>query len=300
MDKPLARSVAFRARDGREREARVVAPGGGEEPCPAVVIVHGLVTGPEPLLARELARLGHVAVHHEPRHPERVDWRMEIDDAAGALDLARSLPGVDGDRVTVLGMSLGGLSAPFAARGRGVAGLAVWGSTARPWGEYLAGNVRAQLGWAGRDPARIERLVRCAARWCALLETTELEGEDLVHELEDATGLGIRASGYGGRSMAFWRQIVRADVPSSYLGLDCPVLSVRGSADCASHPEDHRSVIEAARSAGLPARGAVLDGLDHDLRPCPGPRDSYLGRCQGAPRPADLARTLVRWAGSGL
>jgi dienelactone hydrolase len=307
MDKPHLQTVPFTASDGRPREAAVTAPADDGGPRPAVLILHGLAGEPpvdpiEPVLARALAGHGHVAVHFEPRHfhaaqDEEVDREMELADAAGALECTAHLPGVDPDRVFLLGLSMGGMAAPFVARTvGGVRGIVAWGSTARPWGEYMADNVRRQLRWAGRDPDRIEALARSALKWCSLLETTERQGEDLVSGLAGARQLGITARGRGGRSVRFWRQVVRTDAASSYLGLDCAVLSVRGSADCASHPEDHRSIIEAARSAGLAARGAVLDGLDHGLRPCPSPEDSYRRRCQGPPEAGALARVLTAWA----
>jgi dienelactone hydrolase len=307
MDKPQEQTAGFSALDGREREAMVTLPGGGGEPRPAVLLVHGLASAPpadplEPPLARALAGLGHAVVRYEPRifsrpSGEDVDWEMELADASGALAFTRALPGVDPERVFLLGLSLGGMAAPFAARRGGVRGVAVWGSTARPWGEYMADNVRTQLRWAGLDRDDVETLGRCALKWCSLLETTEHEGEDLVRDLAGARKLGITAGGYNGRSVRFWRQVVRTDAASGYLGLDCPVLSVRGSADCASHPEDHRSIMEAARSAGLEGRGAVLDGIDHGMRPCTSPEDSYRGRCQGPPQPGALAGIFASWAG---
>jgi hypothetical protein len=302
MYKSKQERAGFTAADGRPREATVTRPEGVDGPCSALLLVHGLATAPpdeplEPVLARALAGLGRVVVHHGPRHflateGQEVDLEMERADAAGALALARTLPDVDPDRIFLLCLSLGGLTAPFEP---GLAGVALWGSTARPWGEYMADNVRSQLRWAGWAAERIEATEHGIRRWCSLLETTEHEGEDLMRELGDG-GPGISSRGYLGRSTRFWRQIVRTDAASRYLGLDCPVLSVRGSADCASHPEDHVSIIEAARSAGLAATGAVLDGLDHGLRPCPGPEDSYHRKCQDPPRPAALARIVDRWA----
>lgn len=301
--------VPFLAADGLEREALVTLPE-GRGPRAAVLLIHGLASPRPPAISVEhllcvaLAERGFGAVHYLPRiasvppgEAEEVDWEMELADAQGALSLTRNLPRVDGDRVFVFGISLGGIAAPIVAgRDGGARGVASWASTARPWVEYMADNIRVQLSFSGQGTERIEERVRCVEKWFTLLATTEESGEALIETIPKATRYCISAEGYYGRSVSFWRQIVRTDPRAGYAGLDCPVLVVRGSVDCACHPEDFHSVLDAAREAGLEAHGVVLDGIDHNLKPCLDPEASFRGQCAGEPDSGALADVFLEWA----
>lgn len=119
---------------------------------PLVVLVHG--SGPHDRdetigpnrpfreLAEGLARKGVATLRYEKRsrqHPQAFaarDYTVDletVDDAVRAVELAQSLPGVDPDRVFVLGHSLGAMMAPrIAERAPGVAGLILLAAPARP------------------------------------------------------------------------------------------------------------------------------------------------------------------------
>jgi pimeloyl-ACP methyl ester carboxylesterase len=299
----ISEPVPFVAPDGASREAIVTQPEG--RACGSVVL-HGLSTprrrAADPAssrLAHDLVDLGFQVVRYVPRilvtaDPD-VDWEMEVADAVGAVSLARGLTRAGG--VHVFGLSLGGVAAPIAAgRAGGVSTIATWGSTARPWPEYVTDNVRVQLGLRGFEPERIERHATSVGRWYELVVETDLAGGDLLAHVPDASRYCIDGHGYQGRSVRFWRQLARLDPPASYRGLDCPVLAVRGGADCASHPADHRAILDAARAAGLEAEGLVIDGVDHGFRPCPDPRSSLMGLCAGEPDSTTLAEAFSRWA----
>jgi pimeloyl-ACP methyl ester carboxylesterase len=298
----ISEPVPFTASDGVRREAIATRPLEAGNRC-AVLLVHGLATPArrteDPTasrLAHDLADLGFQVVRYVPRllcSPQSdVDFHMELADARGALSLTRGLALVD--EVFLLGLSLGGIAAPLAA-GPGLSGLASWGSTARPWPEYIAGTIRIQLGFRRLEPERIESHARTVERWFTMLRSTDADGEALLEALPGASRYGIDARAYQGRSVRFWRQLVQADFRDSYRGLDCPVLAVRGGADCASHPEDHRSILDAARAAGLEAEGIVLDGIDHAFRPCSGPESSFLDDSELEPDCSPLARAFAAW-----
>lgn len=302
--------VPFVAADGLERLALVAAPPGTGRATPGVVIIHGLA-GPSPPpgppvmpgLVEELVAAGLGTVRYLPRvyelypdRPGRVDWQAEHDDAVGAARLLQRQPWLDSGQAYLLGMSLGGVAAPAVAqRAGGVAGIASWGATARPWPEYSVDNFELQLRLLGRSEADIARGSPLLRRWHDLLRDTDLDGAAILAHAPDLDRIGVTAEGRFQRSIAFWRQVARFAPEASYRGLNCRVLAVRGSADCCSHPADHESVVVAARAAGLEAEAIVLEGLDHGLRDAAGPGASARGDVGEAPRAQSLGRVVARW-----
>ncbi len=133
----------------------VVIPRSGA-PVPGVVLVHG--SGPLDMdesvgpnkpfldLALGLAADGIASLRYEKRtraHPELFAGKSYtlddevIEDAASALTLMRSTPGVDPQRVFVLGHSLGARLAPFVARRTPVRGLVLLAAPAAPLADVL-------------------------------------------------------------------------------------------------------------------------------------------------------------------
>jgi alpha-beta hydrolase superfamily lysophospholipase len=99
--------------------------GGGAGRTPIVVMAHGLSgtrrdgLGP---FAERFAAAGVAALLFDHRgfgdsggEPDRFDPRLQLDDWRAAIALARSLPGVDSDRVATFGSSMGGGNALAAA-----------------------------------------------------------------------------------------------------------------------------------------------------------------------------------------
>jgi dienelactone hydrolase len=133
-------------------------------PSPAVVLVHGsgpvdrdATIGPNKVfrdLAHGLASRGVTVLRYEKRtreHGRRVAPLRQftvkeetIDDAVAAVRLLRGTPGIDPDRVYVLGHSLGGMLAPRIAVAAGtlVRGLIVLAGAVRPLEQSLADQTR--------------------------------------------------------------------------------------------------------------------------------------------------------------
>lgn len=143
----------------------------GEGPFPAVVLVHG--SGPndrdetvganapfrdlaEGLAAHGVATLRYVKrTRQSPLSPVRTVRDEVIDDALSALALVRSQPGIDPERVYLLGHSLGAYLAPRIAQDDpAIAGVIMLAGNVRPIWEIAA----EQLEYLNAPPDRLEQL----------------------------------------------------------------------------------------------------------------------------------------------
>jgi len=298
--------LAFAALDGSARSAQVHLPA-GSPPFRTALFLPGLQLPGRPRgpayvarLAGELCGRGLAVVRtrgqwHEPGGTplEQLDWQGEVDDGCAALDVVKDQRWSDARRLYLVGLSLGGVYAPVVAARGGVAGIVSWGATARPWPRYAADNLRRQLTWKVALLQTVAELVGLRRRWHDQLVTTELDGPALFAREPGLTEVGVDETGCQGRPLAFWRQLCRFDPVSAYQGLACPVVALRGAADCACHPEDQQSLVQAAEAAGLQAHAATLPGLDHGLRAAPSPAESCRNGGQGEPQSDVLATAIV-------
>jgi len=252
----------------------------GEGPHPAVVLVHG--SGPNDMdetvgpnkpfrdLAWGLARRGVAVLRYHKRSYERPQdlaaagdgltvEQEAIDDARAALELLRGRPEIDGERVFVLGHSLGGTVAPrIAARPPRPAGIVV-----------LAGSVLPL-------PEAMLRQMRYVARADGELSAEEKERlaavEGLVGELRSAlAGEAPPPAGQIlGAPFAYWRDLDRHDPPAEAAALGLPILVLQGERDYQVTMEDFARWQEALAGKS----GACLKSyaaLDHLFRPGDGP-----------------------------
>lgn len=119
----------------------------GSVPAPGVVFCHGF-TGNRieahrlfVKAARWLARRGIAAMRFDFRGSgesegdfEEMTVSGEIEDALSAISFMRSLPEVDGRRIGMIGLSLGGcVTACAASRDGNITSIALWSAVSRPW-----------------------------------------------------------------------------------------------------------------------------------------------------------------------
>ncbi|MFC4425336.1 alpha/beta hydrolase family protein [Deinococcus navajonensis] len=163
----------------------------GEAPAhgwPSVVLVHGF-TGNQggdhrllPLLARSLATRGVAALHFDCRGSgisqgdfAEMTVSREVQDVGAAFEFMRRQPGLDPQRVMLLGFSMGGLVSAMALSGVRPHRLALW-APALPelWlpmlrGGYLPPHITDMRGWpVSRDfLTEVTRLrpLEAAAAW---------------------------------------------------------------------------------------------------------------------------------------
>lgn len=176
-----------------------------EESAHAVVVIHSvqpqLVVGRS--LAYQLSQRGvHALVMHLPgyggRLPQGELWtpvaaiergEQAVSDARRAYDAAAALPGIDADRVSLMGISLGG----FVAASVGALEPEVW---RRVWLVASGAEIASVLADGERDAARVARwLTRAGYTGEALREIIEpLDPAPLLHRLQPRRTHLIRPS----------------------------------------------------------------------------------------------------------
>ena len=200
----------------------------GKGPFPAVVLVHG--TGPNDRdetvgaikvfkdLAEGLASRGIAVLRYEKRtklfmarmsaKPYTADEEV-VEDASNAIELLRAQPEVNGQRIFVLGHSLGGYMAARIAQEGKAAGIIVLASNARPLEDVIVEQA-AGLELPAQDLANI----KTAAAKVKKLETSD---EDQPNVL--------------GLPVAYWVDLKGYDPVAAAKKLGVPVLVLQGERD---------------------------------------------------------------------
>jgi uncharacterized protein len=90
---------------------------------------------------------------------ESCDLHDEIENFQVGLDKLKSLPYVDTNKIIIFGHSMGGIVAPALSAKNQVAGVIVYGTTAKSWFEYQIEMYRTQNLLAGMDPLEYEKSI---------------------------------------------------------------------------------------------------------------------------------------------
>ncbi len=239
--------TGFAAVDGSPLAGTLCLPP-GEGPHPAALLLVGsgevdrdsdhqkLRTGVTRMLAEGLEGVGVGSLRYDKRGVGasggsflEASFADTRDDAARALEALRAQPGVDGDRVVVIGHSEGALHAlSLAAEDRGLAGVcllagpAVTGEAALRW---QAVRIIATL------PAPVRLLLR------VLRHSPERAQAKLFAKLRASDVPVLRIQGR--RSNAGWlRGFIDHDPAEEFRRLQVPLLAVTGDLDLQVDPAD--------------------------------------------------------------
>ncbi len=221
-----------------------------------------------------------------------------------------ALPGhdfVDTARVHLFGHSMGGVFGPLLAAepAPGVprlAGLAVYGTTAKGWMEYWLETVRRQTTLAGHPLPEVERLVREQAVLAHYLVVEGLE-PDAVRERRPDLAPTLAAHFPDGRTLSglafpFWRELARRPLAAAWAAVDAPVLAMWGESDFVAARGDHELVAAIVNQAH-PGRATfvAIPESDHNFLRHPTMRASLQAAAPVPPNPAARER-LVAWLDS--
>ena len=197
-----------------------------------------------------------------------VDFDTQLDGFRQALLALKSDPQVDPHRILLFGHSMGGAWAPLLGAEIPVRGIAVYGTFARTWLEYLQENSRRQLELGGATPAAIDSAVwndADATFWMdrrGLTPPQAIEQEPPLRAWADSNL--TRDTYYGGLHYRFVRQLAARSLGAAWATFPGYALALWGRADFISGEADHELIARIVNGAH-PGHGEfrALDGIDH-------------------------------------
>lgn len=174
-----------------------------------------------------------------------LDYEGEIGIYKAALAQLKSTPGVSD--VFLFGHSMGGSFGPMIAAESPVKGIAVYGTSARTWFEYLLDTVRYQGLVAGDSFENADEKVRVGARVMALVMLERKSPEEVKEshpELAPHVDAYFPGGLFNGKTLDFWRQLNDINFAAYWNRLDCHVLAVKGASDFVVYEADHKLIAD--------------------------------------------------------
>jgi pimeloyl-ACP methyl ester carboxylesterase len=177
------------------------------------------------------------------------DLKDEVENFEVGLKKLQSLPFVDTTKIIIVGHSMGGIVAPALSARHKVAGVVVFGTTAKSWFEYQIEMYRVQNALAGMNPIEVEQSV---------LEQYDLNYRYYVkkEKLEDmakdpkSDSLLKAVWGYDGkgkiydRNAEYWRQVQDYPHLENWKNTSAKVLVQFGESDFQAFSRaDHQQIV---------------------------------------------------------
>jgi pimeloyl-ACP methyl ester carboxylesterase len=296
--------------------------------APGVVLVagsgaqdrDGTIMGHEPLhvLADHLTREGIAVLRFDERGvaasggTQRGATTQDLaGDVEAAVQFLAEQPGVDPDRVGIVGHSEGGLIAPMTAnRTDRVAFVVLLAAPGRPGSEVLAAQLDRINENRGAD-RRTRAMQRGTQQRIFQALQQDADSADIATELKkimrEAQGIqGEQAiESEVRRLMTPWfRFFIAYDPRPALQELDVPVLALTGSKDLQVGADENLAAIDDALESGAnpPHTVRQLDGLNHLLQPADTGSPQEYARIETtmAPEALDQIATWIReTAGEG-
>ena len=293
----------FAAADGNRLRGALTFPASGR-PAPAALLLNG--SGPldrdsnmpgqqldvANALAAALADHGVASLRFDKRGVGESEgdyltmgFEEETADARAGLEAVRAQPGVDAERVVVIGHSVGAtIAMRLASADRRLAGIVLLAGPSRPGAEVM----ERQSERIAESFSGVSRLFSRPFLW-----NQRRTRRRLLASTEDVVRVGSE------KMPARWlREFMAFDPSADLKRIECPVLAITGEKDLQVEAAD---VAEIGRLVGGPFTGSKPANLTHVLRTDDGPPSLAGYRAQlEKPIDATLVEQVVAWSAARL
>lgn len=177
----------------------------------------------------------------------QMDYNSEIDIYRQALLQLKAQAEVDNKNVFIFGHSMGGSFGPMIAAEIPVKGLAIYGTAARTWFEYILDVLRYQGLVGGNTFEQADETARQGAQLLALVMLEKKAPSEVKKTHPHLAGLidGLFPNDlFNGKSLDFWRQLASINFASYWSKLDSYVLAVKGQSDYVVYEADHKLIAD--------------------------------------------------------
>ncbi len=183
-------------------------------------------------------------------HPcESCDLLDEIENFEVGLKKLKSLPYVDSNQIIIVGHSMGGIVAPAISAKNKVAGVVVYGTTAKSWFEYQIEMYRVQNALAGMNPIEVEQSViaQYDLNYRYFLKKEKLEDIAKDTKADSILRTSWEYDGKGkiySRNAEYWRQIQDYPHLENWKNTKAKVLVQFGESDFQAFSRaDHQQIV---------------------------------------------------------
>jgi pimeloyl-ACP methyl ester carboxylesterase len=201
-----------------------------------------------------------------------VDLATDIESFDAGYKYMEQLPFVDKNNLFIWGHSMGGVIAPEVAKRHHPKGVMVFGTTFRPWSEFLLEMHRVQkpllenLTYLETETFT-RKIQKIYYEFFVLKKTREqlLQNPEYRELVISELGYKEGNNDMWGRHWAFWPQIDSLNLAQSWQELSCPVLVLHGATDYESCSIAEPQLIKAVVNAVHPGNATmvVVPQLDH-------------------------------------
>ena len=200
------------------------------------------------------------------------DLATDIESFNAGYVYMEALPFVDKSKLFIWGHSMGGVIAPEIAKLHHPKGVMVFGTTFRPWSEFLLEMHRVQKPLLENQTyLQTEEFMRTIQKIYYEFFTLKKTREQLLQNPEykqlviSELGYTEKNNDMWGRHWEFWPQIDSLNLALSWQQVDCPVLVVHGEADYESCSIVEPQLIKATVNEKHPGNATmiIVPQLDH-------------------------------------
>ncbi|MBL8889582.1 MAG: alpha/beta fold hydrolase [Planctomycetaceae bacterium] len=196
-----------------------------------------------------------------------LDYLTELDIYRQTLKQLKEREDVDTNNIFIFGHSMGGAFGPMIAAESQVRGIAVYGAAARTWYEYLLDTLRYQGLVAGDSYENTDERVRAGSKVLAMVFLENKTIDEVLTsypELAPLTQALFPNGMFNGKSLEFWRQLGRENMPAYWSRCKAHVLAVRGASDYVTYQVDHQLIADIVnRAKPGTGRSLTLPESDH-------------------------------------